>query len=152
MTEIEKLIWATAFAKAYERQHWVTTMVPGQTPGTCGTMMHDSRDVDLIIGYDCAEIADMAVIKYREAMDVDTPKLLINENKHKEDPKNLWDHVIDPEVAVRSTEPKFRSPEERKRWNEAFERSQKAEPTWDFSDHCEVADKAVAIARYKEGG
>ncbi len=61
MTEMEKKVWAAAFASAYESERWQRMNTPGP---------HES--VDDISGYSCAEIADAALDKFREAMTSDS--------------------------------------------------------------------------------
>ncbi len=64
MSELEKMVWAAAFAAEFSsvRHHY------NSEPGL-------KRTVDDIDGYSCAEIADIAVDKLREGLALDKDKL-----------------------------------------------------------------------------
>lgn len=66
MNDMEKMVWAAAFAQAWDREYRFikTHQVPHLT-------------VDGISGFSCAELADLAVEKYREAMTGDDHQYLL---------------------------------------------------------------------------
>jgi hypothetical protein len=66
MNELEKMVWAAAFANEFGRLRDRYYNEPGS-----------KRTVDDISGYGCAETADTAVLKLREAMTDDPEKILL---------------------------------------------------------------------------
>ena len=59
MNEMERLVWAAAFANEFARERRFLHETP---------IRHD-RTIDNIGGFSCAEVADVALEKYREAID-----------------------------------------------------------------------------------
>jgi hypothetical protein len=68
-TTMEMMIWASAFVAAFERDRRLYESTPS-TPGCKYT-------IDDVSGFHCAEIADVVLEKYREAMTCDDAQYLI---------------------------------------------------------------------------
>ncbi len=66
MSELEKMVWAAAFAAEFSREYAFrfTHAVP-------------HLPVDDISGFTCGEIADLALVKFREATNGDDAQYLI---------------------------------------------------------------------------
>jgi hypothetical protein len=62
MTEMDKLVWAAAYAAEF-----------AQSRAFLGA---HGREIDSISGYSCAEVADVALEKYREAIKSDDAEYL----------------------------------------------------------------------------
>ena len=66
MRDMEKMVWAAAFAQAWDHEYRFRV-----------THRRDHLPVDGVSGFSCAELADLAVEKYREAITGDDCQYLI---------------------------------------------------------------------------
>jgi hypothetical protein len=55
MDDLEKMVWAAAFAAEFASER-------------AFLQNHSSKEIDSISGYSCAEVADVCLEKYREAI------------------------------------------------------------------------------------
>lgn len=69
MSEMERLVWAAAYAAEFARERDFRHSYPS------------AGDVTGISGFSCAEVADVALEKYREAIACDDAKYLLPVNE-----------------------------------------------------------------------
>lgn len=93
MTELEKLVWAAAFAAEHHKEYWFRTNSGKAHLDPLGNY-----------GFSCGEIADQAVKKLREALECDDGEYLLPV-------KEGWKAAIPEEIIV---------PQELKLSQEAF--------------------------------